>query len=123
MRAASLIWLGVMAAAAPVVAVAQEAPAAGAVVYEPDFFASFAPQTALDMVRRVPGFTVDEGEERRGFAGAVGNVLIDGAPPAVKSEDLDDILERIPARDVMRIELLRGEGASASSAQAVRVNV
>jgi outer membrane receptor for ferrienterochelin and colicin len=93
------------------------------ITYDATFFAPFAPQTALDMVRRVPGFAISEGEERRGFAGAAGNVLIDGAQPAVKSEDIEDILERIPARDVVRIELIRGEGANASSAQAVRVNV
>jgi outer membrane receptor for ferrienterochelin and colicin len=94
-----------------------------AVTYEPDYFAVFSPRTALDMVERVPGFALDEGEERRGFLSAAGNVLIDGAAPAVKSEDLADILERIPASDVVRIELIRGQGASASSAQAVRVNV
>jgi outer membrane receptor protein involved in Fe transport len=112
-----LIWGGMTAAAH-----GQQA-AGNVVVYEPDYFAVFSPRTALDMVERVPGFTLDEGEERRGFAGAAGNVLIDGAAPAVKSEDLADILERIPAGDVVRIELIRGEGATASSAQAVRVNV
>lgn len=114
---AALFWGGIAAAAQ-----AQPAPG-GVVTYEADYFAVFTPRTALDMVERVPGFTLDEGEERRGFAGAAGNVLIDGAPPAVKSEDITDILERIPARDVVRIELIRGEGASASTAQAVRVNV
>lgn len=95
----------------------------GRISYDADYFAQFSPRTALDMVERVPGFTMSEGEERRGFAGAAGNVLIDGAPPAVKSEDIGDILERIPATDVVRIDLIRGEGASASSAQAVRVNI
>ena len=100
-----------------------QATAGDVVTYEPDYFAVFSPRTALDMVERVPGFALDEGQERRGFAGAAGNVLIDGAAPAAKSEDLSDILERIPAGDVVRIELIRGEGASASNAQAVRVNV
>src|SRR5262245_54444787 len=89
---------------------AQDAPAtaqSGAVLYMPDFFASFAPRTALDMVRRVPGFTISDGEERRGLGGAAGNVLIDGAAPVVKSQDLEDLLERIPAGDVVRIELIR----------------
>lgn len=102
-------------------AFAQTAPSH--VSYDAAYFAPFAPRTALDMVERVPGFTLSEGEERRGFSGASGNVQIDGAPPAVKSDDVDEILERIPAADVVRIELLRGEGANASSAQAVRVNV
>lgn len=102
---------------------AAQAPAAQTLVYEPDYFAQFAPSTALDMVERLPGFTIDEGEERRGFAGAQSNVLIDGEPPASKSQDIDDILERIPARDVVRIELIRGAGSNAASAQGVRVNV
>jgi hypothetical protein len=114
---AAMLWGGMTAAAHG------QAVASDVVAYEADYFAIFSPRTALDMVERVPGFTLDEGEERRGFAGAAGNVLIDGAAPAVKSEDLADILERIPAGDVVRIELIRGEGASASSAQAVRVNV
>lgn len=116
-------WLALASICVAPAAWGQQAQVDNRVVYEPAYFEAFAPQTALDMVRRVPGFAVSEGEERRGFAGAAGNVLIDGAAPAVKSEDLDDILERIPARDVVRIELIRGEGASASSAQAVRINV
>lgn len=102
---------------------ASEGAATAPLVFEPDFFAAYAPRTALDMAERVPGFTIREGEERRGFAGASGNVLIDGALPAGKSEDIEDILERIPAADVVRIELLRGAGASASNAQAVRLNI
>lgn len=113
-------WICVGAAAAYCDAAAQEA---APVVYERSYFDAFAPQTALDMARRVPGFTIAEGEERRGFAGAAGNVLIDGAPPVAKAEDLEDILERIPAADVVRIELVRGAGASASTAQAVRINI
>jgi len=117
------LWLmTVIASAMCAEARAQESDVSR-VVFPPDFFASFSPQTALDMVERVPGFTINEGTERRGFAGAAGNVWIDGAAPAVKSEDLDEILDRIPARDVVRIELIRGEGASASNAQSVRVNV
>jgi hypothetical protein len=114
---AALLWGGVIMPAQG------QAPADNLISYDADYFAAFSPRTALDMVERVPGFTLEEGEERRGFAGAASNVLIDGAAPAVKSEDVEDLLERIPARDVVRIELIRGEGASASSAQAVRANV
>lgn len=116
-----MLWSGVAAAAFAQTAGGQAG--AGAVTYERDYFAMFSPRTALDMVERVPGFALDEGEERRGFAAAAGNVLIDGAPPAGKAEDLADILERIPARDVLRIELIRGESGGAATAQAVRVNI
>jgi TonB dependent receptor len=103
----------------------QSAPAdaAGAVGYDAAFFAQFSPRTALDMVERVPGFVLDEGAERRGFAGAQSNVLINGESPTSKAQEIDDILARIPARDVERIELIRGAGTSAGSAQSMRVNV
>lgn len=95
----------------------------GVIAYEAEFFTSFSPRTALDMVERVPGFVIDEGEERRGLSGAQGNVLIDGEPPAAKAQEIDDILSRIPAGDVLRIELIRGSGSSAGSGQTLRVNV
>jgi hypothetical protein len=98
------------------------APQSGGLVYEQSYFAAFSPRTALDMVQRVPGFVIEEGEERRGFAGAQSNVLINGEPPTSKAQEIDDILARIPASDVERIELVRG-GASAGSAQSMRVNV
>ncbi len=99
-------------------AYAQEA---GTAVFTPDFFNQYTPRTALDMVERVPGFSIDGGEDRRGFTGAQGNVLIDGEAPAAKAQEIEAILARIPASDVERIELVRG--ASAGSAQALRVNV
>jgi hypothetical protein len=93
------------------------------VVYQPDFFQRYEPRTALDMVSRVPGFIVDEGEERRGLSGASGNIRIDGAQPSAKSQSLEDILTRIPAGDVARIELVRGESSGAAGGQTVYVNV
>jgi hypothetical protein len=44
----------------------------------------------------------------RGFAGAAGNVLIDGQRPTAKSDDLYSILRRIPAAQVERIDVIRG---------------
>jgi len=42
------------------------------------------------MVRRTPGFVIDEGDEAvRGFGGSSGNVLIDGARPSSKAGMLD----------------------------------
>lgn len=94
------------------------------VTYDAAFFARFNPQTALDMVNNTPGFTLDTGEERRGFSGAVGNILIDGLRPSAKSQGIDAILGRIPAGQVVRVELLRGaEVAGDASGQAVLLNV
>ena len=77
-------------------------------VYPASFFADQRPNTALDMVQRLPGFTFDDGKDARGFAGTAGNVVIDGQRPTSKTDDLQSILDRIPATDVERVELIRG---------------
>src|SRR5689334_10056051 len=52
------------------------------VSYDAAFFAQFNPQNALDMVNQTPGFSLNGGDDtRRGFSGAVGNLLIDGERP------------------------------------------
>ncbi len=80
----------------------------GVTVYKPDFFASYNPVTALDMVRQVPGFSISNGERARGFGGTAGNVLIDGERPSTKSSGLQEILGRIALSRVVRVELIRG---------------
>src|SRR5688572_2910946 len=92
--------------------------------YDADWYRSFAPRTALDMVRQTPGFTLDEGAARRGLSGAVGNVLVDGRRPSAKEQTLEEILRRIPAAQVLGIEILRGaQTAGDASGQAVLLNV
>lgn len=77
--------------------------------FSPEFFAAAQPQTARDMIDRLPGFVFDDGDTTvRGFAGAAGNVLIDGSRPTSKNDDLDSILRRIPASAVLRIDVVRG---------------
>ena len=78
---------------------AAAAPAA-VTVYPPAFFAAAQPNTAFDMVLLLPGFSLDRGDAVRGFGGAAGNVLIDGARPASKTDSLDEVLKRIPAKSV-----------------------
>ena len=78
--------------------------------YDAAFFAQYAPRTALDIARRVPGFTLDLGDtDTRGFAGAAGNVVINGARPSSKSESLEATLLRIPASSVTRVEVGPGD--------------
>jgi hypothetical protein len=89
---------------------AQAASREGVQAFEPAFFARFNPVTALDMVRQLPGFTIDEGEDLRGFGATAGNVLIGGQRPATKTS-LSDELGRVAARDVLRIELIRASAA------------
>ena len=81
----------------------------GVLVFEPAFFADSRPDSALDMISRLPGFGLDTGDtDTRGFAGAAGNVLVDGDRPSSKSDRLDQVLRRISADSVERIELIRG---------------
>jgi hypothetical protein len=80
----------------------------GVLVFTPDFFAAQRPNTALDMVNRVPGFSVDDGSGARGFEGAVGNVLVNNARPASKNDTGSNVLSRTLASQVERIELIRG---------------
>ncbi|HEY0940994.1 MAG TPA: TonB-dependent receptor [Steroidobacter sp.] len=83
--------------------------ASGTIRYEAGFFTEFQPTTALDMVKRLPGFAFEPGDTTvRGFAGALGNVLIDGQRPASKAVLLEDVLRRIPVSGVAAIEVIRG---------------
>ncbi|PAX09341.1 TonB-dependent receptor [Sphingomonas lenta] len=86
------------------------AAAEGRLVYEPSFFAAFSPANALQIIERVPGFTLDEGDtEVRGFSQAAGNVVINGQRPSSKSDTLETVLQRIPATRVLRVEVGRGD--------------
>ena len=77
-------------------------------VFAPDFFRDARPNTALDMVNRIPGFSVNDGDGARGFEGAVGNILINGSRPASKNDTGSNVLGRTVAAQVERIELVRG---------------
>src|SRR5690606_2302367 len=89
-----LALIGALLSLTSAAAIAQ-APAGGdgALVFQPDFFAAAHPADAYDMIRRLPGFTLIEGDEDvRGFGGARGNVLFDGRAPASKEESLAELL-------------------------------
>ena len=77
--------------------------------FEPDYFSQFQPNTAQDMVSRIPGFTLqgNDGVER-GFGQANLNILINGRRPSSKSSGADEILSRITADKVTRIDILDG---------------
>ncbi len=109
-----MIGLIIFAAVAPqaaeqAVAAPQPAPPErGVIAYPATFFAEVRPTSAYDMVTRLPGFSFDKGSTVRGLAGSGGNVLIDGQPPLAKNDPLEDILRRIPAASVARVEVIRG---------------
>lgn len=79
--------------------------AEGPKTFLPADFARFAPRNALDMLRNVPGFTIREATQERGLGTATGNVLINGQRISGKSNDVLTELGRIPASNVVRIEI------------------
>lgn len=92
--------------------------------YAPAYFAEYRPVTALDMIGRIPGFQFDGGTSARGFAGTAGNVLIDGERPPTRSDALSTVLSRIPASQVLRIDIVRaGAGGIDMQGKAVVANV
>ena len=77
--------------------------------YAPGDFAQYNPQTALDMVSRIPGFTLqDDDDGSRGFGQASGNVLINGRRVSGKSNGAEAALGRISATRVVRVEVVDG---------------
>src|SRR6186713_2838359 len=86
----------------------QTAAPSGAQIYTPADFARFAPRSALDMLNQVPGFTIITNDQGRGLGQASDNVIINGERVATKSESLFDVLQRIPATRVVRIEIVDG---------------
>lgn len=123
--ATPLMHLLVLAGLAAGPAHAQDQAGPGQRRYEPAFFAASAPANAYDMVQRLPGFTlVDADPDVRGYAGALGNVLVDGVRPASKHDELSTLLRRIPAGAVQYIELLRaGEDGIDMAGHALLANV
>jgi len=93
---------------APITVPAAGAGQQGVLVFQPAFFTEARPNTALDMVDRVPGFSIDDGSGSRGFEGSVGNILINGERPASKNDTGSNVLSRTAASQVERIELIRG---------------
>src|SRR5688572_6279851 len=106
-RAPPLCRFGLLFAAfATGAAWAQADAAPGQRRFEPAYFPASAPANAYEMVQRLPGFAlVDADPDVRGYAGALGNVLVDGVRPASKRDELSVLLRRIPADAVLHIEL------------------
>ena len=119
------LLLPLLIIAIPAYAQSETPPAAAANrQFRADFFAAFSPVNALDMVERIPGFSINSGDGRRGFGDNAGNVLIDGDRPSTKSDDIFSILSRIPASQVDYIELTEQSGGdSEARGQGQIVNV
>lgn len=111
-------------AAEPLVSSPSVVHTSEASVYSASFFSQYSPQNALEMIQHLPGFSFDQGSNERGFGGNAGNVLINGSRPTSKSSGLRGALVRIPAEQVVRIEILRGGVSGGEAAgQSIVANV
>ncbi len=106
--------LSALALALAVPAAAQESPPpsansiSSAQSFTPDYFARFTPRNALDMLVQVPGFSIRGSDDARGLGQASSNVLINSQRISSKSEGAEAQLSRIPASNVLRIEIVDG---------------
>ncbi len=95
----------------------------GRLIYDAALFKRFAPLTASDMVRQLPGFSVSDVSSDRGLGEASQNVLINGARISGKSNDAKVILTRIAADSVIRLELVDGASLNISGLSGQVLNV
>jgi hypothetical protein len=85
------------------------AETAGSRIFTPADFTQFAPRNAFDMLEQVPGFQLKGADEgARGLGQADENVLINGRRLSSKSDGVREQLGRIPAGNVVRIEIVEG---------------
>jgi outer membrane receptor for ferrienterochelin and colicins len=107
--------------ASAAVVVAQDAPAradlaAGIVptveggkrIYTVAQFTRFAPQTTLDVVQQIPGFSISVVSNERGIGEASQNVLINGQRITGKGNDAQAVLRRTSVSSVIRLEIVDG---------------
>ena len=94
-------------------------------VFPPSYFTPYAPENALDLVSRVPGFRLEEQGGGRGLGDIGGNVLIDGVRRPPKGKSLRNVLEELPARSIAGLELISVGGRPELDMQGYRqvVNV
>lgn len=76
-------------------------------VYSQRYFAVYSPNTALDMVNQLPGFTLNITDKVRGFGQSNNNYLINGKRPSSKTEEMQDPLRRIVSSSVCAVEVLK----------------
>ena len=78
-------------------------------IYTPDYFTQYVPLNAFDMVARVPGFSIQGGNNNgRGLGQGGANILINGKRLSGKSVGPRDALRRITADSVISITIREG---------------
>ena len=110
-----LLWCSVIGASSLLPFNAMAADTSNGVVtkYQVDYFNKFTPQTLLDMIEKIPGTTsilngINNGGGNRGFGSTGDQILINGKRVAGKNNSIGDELNRIQAKNVDHIQLIRG---------------
>jgi outer membrane receptor for ferrienterochelin and colicin len=102
-------------------------PPTGVTVYDEAFFKAYGVVTARDMLERIPGMAglfpvgFQPTEAKRGLRSETDQVLINGKRNTAKNNNVADYLERIPATQVLRIEVISGNVKEIDSAVSGRV--
>lgn len=94
------------------------------VIYPASFFQPYNPVSVNDMIDRIPGVTLSRNNGGGRGLGSGGDLLINGQRLAGKENSPRDQLSRIAAREVERIEIIRGssgELAVRGSGQVVNI--
>lgn len=105
---AGVFTLALINHASPVHAQNQN-PDQSALKFEAAYFETFSPRTAADMIERLPGFQLTAASEDRGLGTGGANVLINGQLITGKGETPVEQLARIPATNVVYIQIVEGE--------------
>ncbi|GMN02771.1 TonB-dependent receptor plug domain-containing protein [Erythrobacter sp. MTPC3] len=77
-------------------------------VFLPEDFERFAPRSALDMAQQIPGFSIQSDDGNRGLGQANTNVIVNGQRISGKTNGPIEALQRIPAEEVVRLEIVDG---------------
>lgn len=89
------------------------ADAGNRIIYTAEYFSQYNVVTASDQLQRVPGVAGlggggGGGGDQRGFGSGGDQILINGNRVSGKSNDVGSVLQRIQARQVVQIEVIRG---------------
>src|SRR5690606_8017710 len=77
------------------------------VIYPAAFFLPYNPVSVNDMIDRIPGVTISSSSSGSGL-GSGGDLLINGQRMAGQENSPRDQISRISAKEVERIEIIRG---------------
>lgn len=75
--------------------------------FTPADFAQVDPRSALELLQQIPGFQIEQAENKRGLGQGGANVLVDGERLSGKT-DVFDQLSKISIKRVSRVEIMNG---------------